>query len=158
MQSAFSRAFGGVTRTVELTVPEKLPEATIKYLIDYGWKQSLSDAFAAAKDAHEFEGKLRARFDKLVAGTMSEPRTGGTRTTDPVEREVKRLVTIAQAAWFAERKKAGKAKASEELISIWKDRYLELHGEELRAKAETNVAEMAAISTESMEDLLDGLE
>lgn len=117
---------------------EKLSKR-MKYLVDYGWKQSTADSFASAKNAEEFEGKLNARIDKILAGEMVI-RDGGTRTTDPVEKEIKRLVEEKVAAWNRERKAKGKPKASAELLEVFLNRLHETKGEEMRAQAEAIVA------------------
>lgn len=116
----------------------------MQYLVDYGWKQSTADSFASAKDAAEFVGKLDARIDKILAGQMTI-RDGITRTTDPVEKEVKRIIDEALAQWHRERKAAGKKKASEELVEMWLDQFVEKRGEEIRLQAEAIVENRKAL-------------
>jgi hypothetical protein len=122
---------------------DALPQATRDYLIAYGWKQSLSDAYAGAKDQSEFEGKLLKRFDALMNGTMRLGEASGRAapTRDPVEKEFRRLVAEHLAAWVKSRKQ----KPSADLQQVWLDRFLEVNGEAVRATAEENVARKRAM-------------
>lgn len=132
-----------------------LPE-WLRYLVDYGWKQSLSDSYAGAEDADDAEGRLLKRMDKILAGDMSV-RDGGTRTTDPVEKEYKRLRAIQETAWAARRKAEKKPKASAELVALWRERFDVMFGEETRATAEANVEASNALEID-FDDLLDGVD
>jgi hypothetical protein len=119
----------------------------MKYLVDYGWKQSTADSFASAKNAAEFEGKLNARIDKILSGEMVI-RDGVTRTTDPVEKEVNRILADRELAWHRQRKAEGKPKASPELIETWYNQQVEKHGDEDRAEAERRVEAANAMSVD----------
>lgn len=151
MQTIF-KAKGAI---VTLSIPEDLQaelaatSQRLQYLINYGWKQSLSDAFAAAKDAAEVEGKCKARFDKIVAGSMSERSGGVGRTTDPVEKEMKRLAAaIVDAAIARKGKKISKEDRATYIANLFaRDEEI------LRADAEANLAKLAEESADAADDL-----
>lgn len=88
MKTTFSFKRFEKTETIEIDF-EKLPAASIAYLLNYGAKQSLSDAFAGAKDADEFQAKLGQRLDALLAGTMGVNRASPIR--DPFEAECMKI-------------------------------------------------------------------
>lgn len=125
---------------------DRLPKR-MQYLVDYGLKQSTADSFASAKTPAEFEGKLNARIDKILKGEMVI-RDGISRTTDPVEKEIKRILEDRELAWHRQRKAAGKPKASAELVETWYNQQVEKRGEEDRAEAERRVAAAKAIEVD----------
>lgn len=71
---------------------ESMPQASLDYIFAYGLKQCLSDARSAAKSADEAKGMVQKKLDALLAGTI---RVAGSRTTDPVGQEAKRLARLA---------------------------------------------------------------
>ncbi len=79
----------GETETVEIDF-DTLPEKSKRYLVAYGIRQSLSDAFASAKDGDEFKAMLGKRVDSLLEGTVGMRGGSG----DPITREAKRLAEI----------------------------------------------------------------
>lgn len=156
MQTVFER-YG---KAVTLAIPEDVATARSalspmgQYLWDYGWKQSLSDAYAAAKNADEFEGKLRARYDAILAGTVKSPGTGVSKgpRLSPLEREMLRIATNFMDAVLAKRPK----KTSKEDRQVYIDLYLEREREAIREQAEANLAANAERVAESA-DILDQL-
>lgn len=131
----------------------------LQYLVSNGWNQSILDSYAGAEDEADFRGRATKKMDAILSGTVKTARGGGGgRTSDPVEREFKRLVNAKVAEWHRERKNAKKPKASAELEAIWLERFMQLHGEELRAQASVNVEAARAIDTSGLDDLLEGLE
>jgi hypothetical protein len=72
----------------------------LQYIVEYGWKQSLNDKLAGAvKKFPEytqdmFLALVEKRRDAILAGTIAV-RPGGSRITDPVLREARRLAILA---------------------------------------------------------------
>lgn len=104
---------------------------------EYGWKQWLSDAFAGAKTADEFEGKLMARYDGILAGTVKSPGTGAGRgpTKSPLEKEILRLATQYIDAAI---ENSGSKPAKEKRVG-YIAAYQEAHADDLLAEAELNL-------------------
>lgn len=155
MQTVFER-FGKV---VTLSVPEDFTAAgphdpRIQYLIDYGWKQSLSDSYAAAKNGEEFEGKLKARYDAILAGTVRSPGTGTAKgpRLSPVEREMLRIATDFIDAILVKRPQ----KVAKEDRKVYIDLYLEKNKVEIEEKAKAHIEATAKSAAESG-DILDQL-
>lgn len=147
MQTTFER-FG---KTVELIIPETFPvtsDPVIQYLVDYGWKQSLSDSYAAAKNAEEFEGKLKARYDAILAGTVKSPGTGTAKgpRLSPLEREMLRIATDYIDKVLANRPGP---KVPKEHRTAFIEMYLDRERESIRIEAEANIADLAAKVAES---------
>lgn len=75
----------------------ELPEASQRYLIEYGFKQVLNDARAMTKEekaeiggeaavAEHMRERMRAKFDRLIAGTITERANAARGPVDPAER------------------------------------------------------------------------
>lgn len=153
MQMTFER-FG---RSVTLpALPEDFANAVAaaplatQYLVDYGWKQSLSDSFAGAKNAEEFEGKLRKRFDSIIAGTVRTAGTGTARVKrNSLEAEIFRLASsFIDGAIKRKNFKVTKERRIE-LIAEYSTKHLD----ELTLTAEDNLEKVAALATESSDSL-----
>lgn len=84
---------------------DALPQASKDFVVHYGLKQLLADSHVSGKSADEKEGLLNKKLDKLLEGTLAI-RDGGTRTGDPVARELTKLATAKVDAHIT--KKLGK--------------------------------------------------
>lgn len=164
MQLTFER-FG---RSV--TLPSAFPEEqlaqlpnNIRYLIEYGWKQSLSDAYAGAKNAEEFEGKLLARFDSIVKGTVKSPGTGAGRgaAKTRLEKEIWHIAETFIFAVLSERAaKAGKSAVDKKELKSYTELYQAKHLARLTDEAEYNLEknkEQLEESNDVLADLMDDL-
>lgn len=144
------------TETVEFDMA-KLPTASLYHAAARGFHEQIMDAYAGAKTAEDFSAAVGTKLANILAGKVSGDGTArGPRITDPIAREVKRIVGEKLAAWHVERKKAGKPKASKSLADIWLERFMELHGDTVREQAEAAIAAQKAFSVP--DDFLDGLE
>lgn len=160
LQTAFTR----YDRTVTVEWPQSfidtfngLPE-NFQYLVAYGAKQSESDAFAAAKNADEFEGKLLARHKAIIDGTVRAVSQGSGRGAKktPLEREIRSLAELDMAGpiegW---EKKNGQRMAKdrrEAYIDLYVNRELAVLTERAKVELERR-ANMVAASPISLDDL-----
>lgn len=69
-----------------------LPEASQKYIIQYGLKQCLNDSHSAFKDVEEAKGQVEAKLEALQNGTVTLRATSTARIVDPVEKEVNEML------------------------------------------------------------------
>lgn len=147
----------------EFTVPEDLQSEfdalspRMKYLATNGWSQGILDSYAGAQNAAEFEGKARAKYDAILAGTVKSPGTGTGRASakSALEKEIIRLATNIIDGALA--KKPTKTHKDDRLAYIAK--YVDAHPE-LREEAEFNlekIAEDVESSGDILADLLAGV-
>lgn len=70
----------------------KFPAATLTHIFTRGVQRVINDSIGQEKDQAIALKSAQAKFDELCSGKLSTRGSGGGRTTDPVERELKRLV------------------------------------------------------------------
>ena len=56
---------------------KELPEVSVRYLIEYGIRQNLTDAYANGSDLEDGRARWQARYDALVNGTIGVRGSGG---------------------------------------------------------------------------------
>lgn len=125
------------TRIVEIAFDE-LPEKSKQYLVNYGLRQSLSDSFASAKDAAEFEALLDKRVTSLLEGTVGMRGGSG----DPVTREAKRLAEI-EVKGALRKANVTISKVDPEKLKAALAAHLEANADRLKKEAKTNLDAMA---------------
>lgn len=134
-----------------------LPATGIKYLLQNGFSQSLTDAAAFTKE--QKEGKTPAevtamadearqkRFEAILAGTVGT-RVGGPRL-DPTTRTMNDIVDERLAAICAARKVA---MPKGDVLKAARAKLLAKFGDDIRGEAEKRVAKTAA-EVEAMGDI-----
>ena len=144
-----SVSFDVPTFNEELHEP-KLPEISQQYIWQYGWKQSLSDAFAAAKNEAEFIASVQKRYDAIMAGTV---RIGSGRSpADPFEAECLRLARVTVAAAV----KAKGLKVDKEKMVALVLQYREKHSDTIEAEATANLDKLKAASA-GLDDMFESI-
>jgi hypothetical protein len=98
----------GITVDTDLMVPGQIgvyqklwdESPALRYIVEYGFKQTLNDKLAGymkkypATTPEMALAVVQKKLDAIIAGTIAV-RDGGTRITDPVAREARRLATLA---------------------------------------------------------------
>lgn len=144
--------------SVELVVPEDLQSEfdaltpRMKYLAANGWSQAILDSYAGAQNAAEFEGKARAKYDSILAGTVKSPGTGAGRgaAKSPLEKEIFRLAAIIIDGALAKKPTKTDKEARTKYIGL----YVEKHPE-LRDEAEYNLEKNKELVNEADDVLAD---
>lgn len=126
-----------------------LPEASAEYIFHYGWKQSLSDSFASAKTAAEFESQLGKRWEAIQSGKV------GIRTRGPADPFEAECLAISRKI-VAARIKAKNLKVEKEQLIALVLKYREEHAEEVETEAQANLDKLAAASA-GLDDLFDSV-
>lgn len=94
----------------------KMPEASLSYIFEYGYRQILNDARASAKDEAEAVALVEKRLANLMSGTL---RASPVREGNPVKR---RAMELAEAkvkvnpAFIAWAQKAGIKTTSKDAV------------------------------------------
>lgn len=160
-EHTFEREFDGNVASVSITIDtDKGPEASNEFMLRYGLKQKFSDSYASAKDAAEFEGKLRKAVDAYWAGTLSER----TVVRSPKDERKRLMLEIARERYFAILKLKGKKPSiySKETLAKAVGDYLERNTDDIGAEADRRMEAAKAIAddfdlpepdAESAEDL-----
>jgi hypothetical protein len=114
------------------------------YPIEYGVKQSTSDAYAGKTLHNEIEGAGRKKFDAIMKGTVRIAGSGDRQPTKtPMEREVWKIAALDLAEIF-EKKKVPKDKQS-----VYIRLKVERDWEELEEKARVNLAKAESIKPDA---------
>lgn len=129
------------SQTIEIDF-DQLPEASKRYLVAYGLRQSLSDSFASAKDAAEFEAMLDKRVTSLLEGTVGMRGGSG----DPVAREAKRLAEI-EVKGALRKANVTISKVDKTKLAAAIAAHLKGNEERLKKEAKANLDAMAAQAT-----------
>lgn len=83
---------------------KELPEISVRYLIEYGIRQNLTDAYANGSDLEDGRARWQARYDALVNGTIGVRGSGG-----GVSDETTAQRYVMKRAYFAQVDDAKKA-------------------------------------------------
>jgi hypothetical protein len=155
IQTRYSKA--GHTFECEVT-PEFAAayEATIAaypvlaYPIEYGIKQSTSDAYAGKVLHNEIEGAGRKKWDAIMAGTVRVAGSGERQPTKtPMEKEVWRIAAGELADIFTKKKVPKDRQAAYIKMLVTRD------WERLEEMARTNLEKSDAIKADAFDDLDD---
>lgn len=135
-----------------------LPEASIAYLLAYGWKQSLQDCIAGPVAKAKADGDSEAEIENLIIGTIGKRMdaikagTVGIReqaVRDPFATMVKKVLNETLAAWAkAKGKKLPKADSDD--YKKLAEAVMEKKGEVIKTEARKR---LDAASTVGLEDL-----
>lgn len=134
------KEFGSIT--LECPTHAEAHVNTQAYIWDYGLKQCLQDAYASAKSAAEFDGKLRKRFNKLISGEMRVTAQRVVRTE--LGRE---MDAIAEAKVNAAAAKKGLKIPRDRLAQYVAD-YRARFEDAVRSEAEVNIEKRRAAAAE----------
>jgi len=120
----------------------------LAYPIEYGIKQSTSDAYAGKTLHDEIEGAGRKKWDAIMAGTVRVAGSGErTPTKTPMEREVWRIATLELAEIFTKKKVPKDRQAAYTKMLVTRD------WERLEEMARTNLEKSDAIKADAFDDL-----
>lgn len=144
----YTHAEFGKIGAVEIQWPEgdwmldgkALPEKGVAHFINHAL-QSLQDAYAAAKSAGEARGAFSKKYDRILAGKIGV----GTRESDPIVAEMKRLAkaVVEKAVRAANIKLASvPVEAMAKLVAD----YISENEAKLRSEAEDNVRRAADLA------------
>ena len=148
MEMTFNHRKLGTSITLDVPDYESAVPATREYIWAYGMRQALADSYASAQTPDEFDAKLRQRHDAIMKGTMGLRSVA--QPKNPVETEMKRLATLRVKAAAT----AKGWKLTKEKLAAYVESLLERDAEELRTKAEANLAEVAeAAQGDDLDDL-----
>jgi len=120
----------------------------LAYPIEYGIKQSTSDAYAGKTLHNEIEGAGRKKWDAIMAGTV---RVAGSAervpTKTPMEREVWRIASGELSDIFTKKKVPKDRQAAYTKMLVTRD------WERLEEMARTNLAKADSIKADAFDDL-----
>lgn len=128
-----------------------LHEDMIQWAIQYGFRQGLRDAGAAAKTDVERNALAKKRLHAIVTNTMRQGGGGGQRLSE-LDREIRDLAEVeirtktdnpANSAWVAAKRAENKCNLSE-LRQLMLKPYIEQHKARLTEKATANIEERKA--------------
>lgn len=123
----------------------------IQWAIQYGFRQGIRDAGAAAKADSERNALARKRVTAIQTNTMRQG-SGGGKVTDPLQREIIALATAEvraatenpkNADWVTKQRQERKLSLSDLRGEMLKP-YIEKHKERLEAKVKAIIAEREA--------------
>jgi len=118
------------------------------YPIEYGVKQSTSDAYAGKTLHNEIEGAGRKKWDAIMAGTVRVAGSGDrTPSKTPMEREVWRIATLELADIFKKKKVAKDRQPVYLRMLVTRD------WDRLEEEARTNLENADAINEAAFADL-----
>jgi hypothetical protein len=148
---------------------DDLPQASLEFLLRYGFRQYLQDAVAMSKEEQdeiretaEEAGenpelaladakalRVQTRLDKIDAGTCLERSV----TRDPLEAEIKRVALVAlKALAKAQQKKLPKDQKDRNVILA---RFIQANRERFEVTAKENLAQQRAAAEEIDDSALD---
>lgn len=130
---------------------ETLSAEMTQWALQYGFRQGVRDAGAAAKTDAERNALADKRIHAIVTNTMRQG-SGGGKVTDPLQREIIALATAEvrdatknpkNADWVARQRAERKLSLSDLRGEMLKP-YIEKHKERLESKAKAIIAEREA--------------
>jgi hypothetical protein len=152
----------GHTRKLDTYV---LPDNVVVWLIEKGVQRGSNDPLGAlfkkgenvsAEAIDKYWDDLVSRWEK---GEVAKTRSGGLgRTTDPLQREIKRLANAeidANIAKLLAHHGVTRKEFDEQFRAKYVKNRIEKFGERLKAEAEANLAKLKAAAEVDDEDLLD---